>query len=96
LVADADADGKEQREGGVMFGMMMSGCIAIAAGNLCFSANGDGAKIYCSDFPMTGTFTCKEYNAVIEAETEAAKRSGCISADGSTSTCAFQMPNPPR
>jgi hypothetical protein len=74
----------------------MAGCIAIAGGNLCFSADSVGARITCSDFPIAGTFTCKEIDAMTEAWADAGKRAGCMSADGKTSGCTFVMPRPPR
>lgn len=75
--------------------MYTSGCFAIALGWLCYSGTPNGTTITCSDAPLLGTFTCKEFNAIVDAQMEAAKRSGCASADGSSSTCLWAMPRPP-
>jgi hypothetical protein len=73
---------------------MLSGCVTLAiAGMLCFSGIGVETKIYCSDNPILGVMTCEQWNAAFNAQIEAAKRSGCMSQDGSSSSCTFTMPH---
>lgn len=76
--------------------MMTTGCIAIAMGMVCYSGDSSGTKITCSDLPMQGTFTCKEWSDMLNTQIEAGKRSGCMSQDGSSSSCMFVLPHPPR
>lgn len=79
-----------------MFGTMTAGCVALLVGSMCYSGDGKNVRITCSDQPMPGVFTCKEWNAMMAAQMEAGKRMGCMSADGSSSSCLFPMPTPPR
>jgi len=77
--------------------MYTFGCIVIALGTLCYSGSStEGTKITCSDQPMQGTYTCQEWNALMSAQIELGKRSGCTSPDGSSSSCAFTLSAPPR
>ncbi len=76
--------------------MMTASCISIAVGMICYSSDGNGTKITCSDIPMQGTFTCKEWNDLMNTQVEAGKRNGCMSPDGSSSSCLFVLPHPPR
>lgn len=76
--------------------MFTSGCIALVVGVLCYSGGPEGAKVYCSDQPIPATFTCLEWNDMMTAQIEAGKRSGCMSQDGSSSSCVFTLSKPPR
>lgn len=77
--------------------MMISatGCLALLAYGMavCFSPGSDGRPvIYCSDTPVSGVPTCEDYNRRMSAEIERMKRTGCMSQDGSSSSCAFTAP----
>ena len=77
--------------------MLTTGCLGLLTGMLCYyTTSGGDLRVTCSDTPMPRTFTCKEYHDQISARIEAGKRMGCMSQDGSTSSCLFTMPSPPR
>ena len=71
-----------------------SGCIALMmSGHVaCYS----GTTLYCSDqnfnLPIP---TCAEWNKEWQMAIDAAKQSGCMSQDGSTSSCVLTAPQLP-
>ena len=73
--------------------MIASGCVALAlaGGAACYS----GTTLYCSDVPVASLPTCTEWNRQVLAAQEAMKKSGCMSQDGSSSSCAWIGPKLP-
>jgi hypothetical protein len=73
-----------------MLSFIGAGCMALAmsGGVACYS----GQTLYCSDV-QNGSFpTCTEWNRRMQAAMEQMKRSGCMSQDGSSSSCAWIGP----
>jgi hypothetical protein len=67
---------------------MSAGCIALLAGQLCFS----GSTITCSDRPVPGMISCRTQAQALEFQMQACKQAGHMSADGSTSSCVVVLP----
>lgn len=76
-----------------MMSFMSAGCFALAmAGqSACYS----GTTLYCSDVPVGSLPTCQEWNRQTQAAMEQMKKSGCMSQDGSSSSCAWIGPKLP-
>lgn len=73
---------------------LATGCFALAMSGqvACYS----GTAIYCSDqnygLPVP---TCAEWNRQFQAAEDAMKKSGCMSQDGSSSSCVWTGPQLP-
>jgi hypothetical protein len=79
-----------------MLSVIGAGCILLAtpgpSGNVaCYS----GYTLYCSDVQVGALPTCAEWNHQFIVAQDAMKKSGCMSQDGSTSTCAWIGPTLP-
>ncbi len=62
--------------------LVMNGAIA------CYS----GTTLYCSDVQIGSLPTCSAWNRQFMAAQDAMKKSGCMSMDGSSSTCPWIGP----
>ena len=70
------------------------GCFALAINGqvACYS----GTTIYCSDQNIgLQVPTCTEWDKQVQTEMERQKMSGCMSQDGSSSSCAWNGPHIP-
>lgn len=76
-----------------MFSFIGAGCVALAMSGAvaCYS----GSTLYCSDVQIGSLPTCAEWNRQVLAAQEAMKKSGCMSQDGSSSSCAWIGPKLP-
>ena len=72
---------------------LSAGCVALAMSGqvACFS----GQTLYCSDMPIGFLPTCTEWSREVAAAQDQMKRSGCMSQDGSSSSCAWIGPQLP-
>lgn len=70
---------------------LTAGCLALVVGSACYS-NG---VLYCSDLQVGNLPTCQEFNRQTQAAMDRAKARGCMSQDGSTSSCVWDGPQIP-
>lgn len=76
-----------------MLAVISAGCMALAmsGGVACYS----GSTLYCSDILIGSLPTCTEWNRQTQEAMEQMKKSGCMSQDGSSSSCAWIGPKLP-